>query len=290
MKFARSLFVAGLAAAGFATQAHALAVYGVTTTNSLVRFDSATPGVINGTVALSGLTGTLLGIDFRPTTGELFGLTSDSRLYTINVLTGAATAVGAAGQFVLTGSSFGFDFNPTVDRIRVTSNTGQDLRLNPLNGAIAATDPNLTYAPGDPNAAAVPSVVASAYTNSFAGSATTTLYDIDSSLDILAIQNPPNNGVLNTVGSLGLNASNNVGFDIFYFGNQGFASIQFAGAAATGFYGINLGTGAASLIGNIGNNLVVTDIAIAAVPEPTTAALLGIGVFGLALRARRRRQ
>ena len=289
MRFARSLFVTGLAAVGFATQAHALAVYGVTTGNSLVSFDSATPGVVNNTVALSGLTGTLLGIDFRPATGELFGLTSDSRLYTINVMTGAATAVGAAGQFVLMGSSFGFDFNPTVDRIRVTSNTGQDLRLNPLNGAIAATDPNLAYAPGDPNAAAVPSVVASAYTNSFAGSTTTTLYDIDSSLDILAIQNPPNNGVLNTVGSLGVNASNNVGFDIFFFNNQGFASIQLATGAATGFYGINLASGAASLIGGIGNGLVVTDIAIAAVPEPSTVALLGLGVLGLASRVRRRR-
>ena len=259
MKFARSLFVAGLAAAGFATQAHALAVYGVTTTNSLVRFDSANPGFINSTISLSGLSGTLLGIDFRPATGELFGLTSDSRLYTINVMTGAATAVGGANQFMLMGSSFGFDFNPMVDRIRVTSNTGQDLRLNPLSGTIAFTDPNLAYAAGDPNQAAAPTVVASAYTNSFAGTTATTLYDIDSGLDILATQNPPNNGTLNTVGSLGINASNNVGFDIFFFNNQGFASIQLAGAAGTGFYGINLGSGAASLIGNIGNNLVVTD-------------------------------
>ena len=286
MKFARSLLVAGLAAVGCVTQAHALPVYGVTSTNSLVQFDSATPGVISSTVAMSGLTGTLLGIDFRPATGELFGLTSDSRLYTINLATGAATAVGAANQFLLMGSSFGFDFNPTVDRIRVTSNTGQDLRLNPLNGAITATDPNLTYAPGDVNVTSTPSIVASAYTNSFAGSTTTTLYDIDASLDILAIQNPPNNGVLNTVGSLGLNASNNVGFDIF-FNNQGFASIQLVGGATTGFYGINLATGAASLIGGIGNGLIVTDIAVAVVPEPTTFALLGIGVFGLALRARR---
>ena len=289
MKFARSLIVAGLVAAGISSQAHALAVYGLMNANSLVRFDSATPTVINSTVALSGLSGTLLGIDFRPATGELFGVTSDSRLYTINVLTGAATAVGAANQFVLMGSSFGFDFNPTVDRIRLTSNTGQDLRLNPLNGAIAATDPTLAYAAADPNAAATPSIVGSAYTNSFAGSTSTTLYDIDSGLDILATQNPPNNGTLNTVGSLGVNASNNIGFDIFFFNNQAFASIQLANGTSTGFYSINLATGAATLIGGIGNGLVVTDIAIAAVPEPATIALLGVGVLGLALRLRRRR-
>ena len=96
-------------------------------------------------------------------------------------------------------------------------------RLNPNNGALAATDGTLTYATGDPNAAANPNVVGSAYTNSFNGATTTTLYGIDSALDILVTQNPPNAGTLNTVGALGFNTSDAVGFDIFFFGNQAFA-------------------------------------------------------------------
>ena len=87
--------------------------------------------------------------------------------------------------------------------------------LNPVTGALAATDPNLAYAAGDSNAGANPNVVGSAYTNSFSGTLTTTLYNIDSALDILVTQNPPNNGRLNTVGSLGFNTTNQVGFDIF---------------------------------------------------------------------------
>lgn len=43
-----------------------------------------------------------------------------------------------------------------------------------------------------------------AYTNSYIGATATTLYNIDDSLGILTTQLPPNNGTLNTVGSLGI--------------------------------------------------------------------------------------
>src|SRR6187200_3326252 len=121
---------------------------GVTTTNVLEAFDSATPGTIIVAVGVTGLqTGeTLLGIDFRPANFALYGLGSTSRLYTINTTTGAATQVGSAGAFTLSGTAFGFDFNPTVDRIRVVGNTGQNLRLNPNDGTLAATDTSLNGA------------------------------------------------------------------------------------------------------------------------------------------------
>lgn len=60
---------------------------------------------------------------------------------------------------------------------------------------------------------------ASAYINSAvatpAASGTTTLYGIDETLDVLVTQNPPNAGVLNTVGDLNFNPIASVSFDIF---------------------------------------------------------------------------
>ena len=133
-------------------------------------------------------------------------------LYTINTTTGAATFVGPINQ-TTTGSDFGFDFNPTVDRIRIVSEQDINRRANPADGTTIA-DTTLAYAVGDPNAGANPNVVAAGYTNSFNGAATTSLFDIDSNLDILAQQNPANNGTLLTVGGLTWNTTNNAGLDI----------------------------------------------------------------------------
>lgn len=291
MKMKKQWVIAGLLGAALSGQASAAVVYGLTSSNALVMFDSATPGTIIGSVSVSGLSNgqVIRGIDFRPADGSLYGVSSDSRLYAINTATGAATSVGAAGQFTLDGSAFGFDFNPTVDRIRVTSNTDQNLRLNPNNGALGATDGTLAYAPGDVNAGANPNIVGSAYTNSFNGALTTTLYNIDSVLDVLVTQNPPNVGTLNTVGSLGFNTNDNVGFDIIPFSNTALASLTGAGGLS-GLYNINLGTGAATSIGAIGSGLTIVDIAVQQVPEPETMALMAIGIFGLLAGRRRLRK
>nr|WP_314631466.1 DUF4394 domain-containing protein [uncultured Noviherbaspirillum sp.] len=291
MKMKKQWLIAGLLGAALSGQASAAVVYGLTSSNALVMFDSAAPGTIIGSVSVSGLSNgqVIRGIDFRPADGSLYGVSSDSRLYAINTATGAATAVGAAGQFTLDGSAFGFDFNPTVDRIRVTSNTDQNLRLNPNNGGLGATDGILAYASGDVNAGANPNIVGSAYTNSFNGALTTTLYNIDSVLDVLVTQNPPNNGTLNTVGGLGFDTNDNVGFDIIPFSNTALASLTGAGGVS-GLYNINLGTGAATSIGAIGSGLTIVDIAVQQVPEPETMALMAIGIFGLLAGRRRLRK
>ncbi len=290
MRIGKRFLLASLFGIAIAGEASALAVYGLTDANALVRFDSASPGTINNTVAVTGLNSgaTLLGIDFRPANGQLYGVSSDSRLYTINLSSGVATAIGSAGAFTLNGTSFGFDFNPVPDRIRVTSNADQNLRLNQNTGALQGTDTSLAYALGDSNAPNNPNIVGSAYTNSFSGTPTTTLFGIDSALDILVTQNPPNAGTLNTVGSLGFDTSDQVGFDIFFFGNQAFASLTAVGGSSS-FYSINLGTGAATAIGAIGSGLLISDIAIQQVPEPATITLLAAALLGsIAVRPRRR--
>src|SRR5258705_11725879 len=93
--FSKSLWsfaILGVAAA-LTPAAGAATVYGLTTTNSLVVFDSATPGTASAALPGTGLVAgdTLVGLDFRPANGQLYGLGSGSRLYPINRLAGAAT-------------------------------------------------------------------------------------------------------------------------------------------------------------------------------------------------------
>ena len=281
--FSRSLFrgvaVGALFVGVTSSPVRADIVVGLTQSNSLITFDTASPGVTTTPVAVSGLGAgeVLVGIDFRPATEQLFGLGSGSNLYTIDATTGVATLV-APLTATLSGTSFGVDFNPTVDRFRIVSDADQNLRVNPANG-VTIVDGNLN--PGNPN------VVGAAYTNNFLGGSTvgTTLYVLDSSLNDLLIQAPPNAGTLTPVGDLGVDFDDQVGFDILG-ATSAFASLN-TGGAATGFYSINLATGSASLIGDIGGGLLIADIAVA-IPEPGTMGLLLGGLAGLAWGRRRR--
>ncbi len=212
--------------------------YAVDNTNNLQIFNFNNPGT-PVSKAITGLQASenILGIDIRPATGQLYALGSTSRLYTINMSSGAATMVGTLPFLTaLSGTSFGFDFNPTVDRIRVVSNTGQNLRLNPNDGTVAATDGALNPA--------TTGVTAAAYTNNFAGSTATVLFDIDINTDKLYTQNPPNNGTLVEVGALGVDVTADNGFDISGTTNKAYALLTSAGT--TRIYTINLTTGAAT--------------------------------------------
>src|SRR5258706_4295969 len=66
--------------------ANAELITGITTTNALVTFDSATPGATSAPITVTGLGNgeSLLGIDRRPATRRLDWLCSASRLYVIN--------------------------------------------------------------------------------------------------------------------------------------------------------------------------------------------------------------
>ncbi len=260
-------------------------MFAVTDRNSLLNFNPGTPGVINSVRFITGLSQgeNVVGIDFRPANGLLYAVTSASRLYTINPASGVATLVAAAPiSTALNGQSFGFDFNPVPDRIRLVSDADQDLRLNPNNAAVAGVDGALAYAAGDPNAGQDPNIVGSAYTNSFAGSTSTTLYGIDSNLDALVTQGSvggapvsPNTGQLFTVGKLNVDTGDMVGFDIAPVTNAAFASLTPPGSSASNLYTINLATGAATLIGAIGGSRLIRDIAYAVRPENVYAVTAG---------------
>ena len=270
--------------------ASAETIYGLTANDRLIAFDSATPGSLMLDVAISGLAAgeTLHGIDIRPLTGQLYGVSSANKLYVVDKMTGSLSGVGSGFAPPLNGTSFGFDFNPTVDRIRVTSDIDENRRLNPLTGGNAATDLNLNYKAGDANFGANPNIVGSAYTRNFPGGGTTTLYNIDSLLGILAKQTPPNDGALETIGSLGVATSDFVGFDISGYTAVPYASLTTPGSAGSSLYTINLMTGAATLVGGIGGTTAPYRLkGISAVPEPATFAVFGLGALVL-LRRRKK--
>src|SRR5262249_21759222 len=190
---------------------------------------------------------------------------ASGRLYTLNPLTGMASPVGAGFSMpqsagAAAGKDYGFDFNPTVDRIRVMADSRDNFRLNPDTGAVAGADFPLS-------AGAV--VVGAAYDRNFAGSKVTTLYGIDANTDQLVTiggvdSSPsPNGGVVRPVGPLGVNTTNEIGFDIANdAAGSAYASLSVDGKA--GFYTINLMTGAATLVGTIGNGgVAIIDISVA---------------------------
>lgn len=266
----KKLVFGALAAATMATGAQAATVFGVDENNNLVTFSSATPGTIASSVLINGTSATFLALDFRGSNGLLYGLADDLRLYTINASTGLATAIG--GPLAITGSNFGFDFNESVDMIRVVSNDDSNYVVNPNTG-VATRFTDVFYAAGDPNAGINPTISGNAYIRG-----TPNQFAIDTTGDFL-VRQANNTGVLTTVGSLGVAVGPRTAFDI---DTDGAAYLM----DANRFYTVNTTTGAATLVGT--SQRAIFGIAVQAVPEPGTWAMmiLGFGAVGGAMRRR----
>jgi len=80
-------------------------------------------------------------------------------------------------------------------------------------------DGELRFAESDQMKGKTPKVVAGAYTNSMKGAKETTLFDVDATGTLLK-PSPPNDGILNTIGMLGM-TSEAVAFNILSDGNGG---------------------------------------------------------------------
>jgi len=234
----------------------------------LVAFDTEKPKQVKRIGTVKGLTGdmSLIGIDYRVQDGKLYGVGDQGGVYTLSSKSAKATKVSQL-TVALQGMSFGVDFNPAANRLRVISDTGQNLRHNIDDGATAgttATDGSLTIPPAT---ATVTGVTGAAYTNNDLDPATaTTLYDLDTTLDQIAVQAPANAGTLSPTGKLGVDAGTDAGFDVYSdlrngktSSVTGFAALQVGGRSA--LYRVNLITGEASLRGQF--PLPVTDLAVA---------------------------
>jgi hypothetical protein len=239
---------------------------------SLVSFDTDNPGGANfdAPVAISGTDGRrVLGIDYRPSTGELYGVDEGSRLYKIDRTTGSAVQVGNPGAvvfdpFVAVFQGIGFDFDPTNEQLRATED----------DGLVNGQDDNFTIDPGtgvftqhsDLGGPATDVDIAGvAYANNAFAAGFTAAYAIETNQPVmgnsrLVVIHPANAGTLvnidrNTNG-LGVAVdSQNIGFDIHGSANRALATLSVGGVF--GLYRIDLefgaggtGTGDATLVGN----------------------------------------
>jgi len=237
----------------------ALDFAGLNDRNELVLFSDKTPGKVKP-VAITGVEGKVIGIDVRPADGKLYALTTDSTIYTIDTTTGAATRKSKLSTAIEAIDYVIVDFNPQADRMRVIGSTGQSLRVNVDSGQ-TVVDGKLAYRAQDRNAGKPMGVYAGAYINSFVGATQTQLFEIDSVNGTYIVQDPPNDGVLRTVGPTGLPANTVVNaIDIYtdakdnYFG--------FAVSNAT-LYSFDVGTGKTKKVGTIGaGKTAIIDIAI----------------------------
>jgi Domain of unknown function (DUF4394)/PEP-CTERM motif len=268
--------------------AQAANLVGLTSSNELARIDTSNVAAATR-VAITGLAAgdRFVGIDLRPSDNKIYGITLSNNIYTVNELTGATSFVAALSSPIVNASlGYGIDFNPVNDfnglaSLRFVSSAGGNFAVNANTGAVG--NAANTIAPG---------FSAVAYTNSnplpTVAPTSTQLYYIDSNTDSLAVANSAfNTPTITTVGSLGIDVLRANGFEILGNG-QAFAALNVdAGTSlTTGIYGINLGTGAASLVGTFNGTL--SGLTVSAVPEPGSYALMAVGLLAIGGLVRRR--
>jgi hypothetical protein len=225
--------------------------------NTLYTYNPSV-GFINPRRIKNGINGgNFIGIDFRPADGQLYGITNTDQIYTINPVTGDAKLVSTLTTSFDAGFQSLMDFNPMLDALRLIGSNGQNLAVNVATGATTPQTP-LTYAPGDRNQGAVPSISGGAYNNNINKPSTTMLFNLDSDKDVLTIQNPTSNGVNKTVGPLNFKAAPTADLDIFSSAEGVNAAVAVSG---TTLYCINLTTGAAtSVFPNTGTTGTVPNV------------------------------
>src|SRR5262245_49442962 len=196
-----------------------LRMYGLTGDRALVSVRGDDPDKVRGIGDIKGLQGDtrVIGIDFRVQDGKLYGVGDKGGIYTINTDNAKAAKVSQL-SIALSGNDFDIDFNPAANRLRVVSDNGQNLRHNiddPAGAPPAGTTANDTPLTTPPTAGTTAGVTGAAYTNNDTNADTaTTLYDLNTMTDQIAVQSPANNGTLAPTGKLMVDAAGDAGFDI----------------------------------------------------------------------------
>jgi hypothetical protein len=310
---------ATLAAVFFAviSAAHAQLFYGVgglgdtngnPTAPSLFTFNAATPGTVATIGAITGVgsSQTVEGIAVAPN-GTLYllgyvasgGNLGNSQLYTVNTTTGAATPVNATptnigfSQGGASSVSFGLAF-VGANTIQVIDGGGNIYQLNSSTGGIVAGSVSSVTYSSSPVAGNV---------EQWAGLALGTngrLYTIDETNNQLGVRQTADPTKIDPIGNspaspgpLGISTRGpaTMGVDISAAGIAYLQTDTDDAGVADDLYRVNLTTGAATLVGQIGSNSNFNTIDIAAtVPEPGTSAMIAAGALLVARVVFRRRR
>lgn len=201
-----------LATAALGAPAFAETALGLSGDRTLVMIDTAT-ATVTGTVEVQGVT-RLLGIDYRPGTMTVIGVTQDQAIVTIDPATGATTPLSmmSTRMDIAEGAAVIVDVNPAADRLRFMSGSTNH-RINMDTGEVTV-DGALNWDSADANAATGPMIGAAAYTNSFGKPEKTAMYTIDTGLSALLQQTAPNDGTNKTIGQIGATLEGPVALDV----------------------------------------------------------------------------
>lgn len=213
-------------------------------------------------------------IAWRPVTGELVGY-ADGSIVVIDTMSGATMDQDATfmdDAMIASDAVVAFDFNNAIDAVRAVSSDGDNLVYFPVgfgamderaNSVRRFTD--LFYAQGDTSEGAEPLVFANAYTNAINGmtAESTFQYALDARANAL-ISLANNDGTLETIGLITIDGEPADvlpvgGFDIISPEegmDQAYAILQIDGQDTSGLYTIDLETGAATMLADLG----MTDI------------------------------
>ena len=233
-------------------QAHAAAhagpmpALGLAGDKTIVMFD-AHSGEVNGTME-ADVEGRLLGIDLRPATGQVVGVTDAQEIVEIDPSTGEVTPMSEMSEMlpVEDGAAVIVDFNPMADKLRFMSGTTNH-RVDVESGEVTV-DGSLAYEDADMHAGEEPAIVAAAYINSYGKPDSTAMYDIDATIVALIQQTSPNDGTLAAIGKLGIDESEQYGFDVATKEDGSNMAVLTTGEM---LYTVDLETGEATEVGMI---------------------------------------
>ncbi|MEH6831349.1 MAG: DUF4394 domain-containing protein [Sulfitobacter sp.] len=207
-------------------------------------------------------------IAWRPVTGDLVGF-ADGRIVTINTASGETMDQGATfmeDAMITDDAVVAFDFNNKIDAVRAVSSAGDNLVYFPTDfGDDKANSvrrfSNLFYAEGDTSEGADPLIFANAYTNAISGvkAGDTFQYALDARANAL-VSLANNAGTLETIGLVTVDGAP---ADILPVGgldivsakegtDAAYAVLQIDGQDTAGLYAIDLMSGAATLLSDLG--------------------------------------
>ena len=220
-------------------------IIGLVDNKSLVLIDfvtrkAAAPVTIRGTDAR------IAGFDVRPADGLLYGIAGNGEIYTLDIKSGQTQKKSKLSAPWPPGVTTTIDFDPAGDRLRVMGSNKANVTVTVDDGKVSVDAPH-KFKEGDVNAGKTPKIIAGAFSEATKGAQSPVLYVIDATTKSLLKQDPPNEGLLSTIGPLGVTLTEPVAFNIVTTGERNDAMLTSGGV----LFAVNLSTGKATSVGKI---------------------------------------